>query len=87
MLLLLTWLLDCKKVGSSCVEEMTEEESRLLGNSDSVSGSSYSAHTHALLMFMEKTAMSSNTTECVDRDVDVTPVRTYKLSSLYLHYL
>ena len=79
-----------EKVVNIWIEEMTEEESRLLGDRDSMSSSRYSAHAHALQTFMEKVAVFRSATKYVDPDVDVTPdpnvVRAYKLSSLYERY-
>ena len=41
-----------EKVVNIAIEDMTDEESRLLGDSDSMSSMWYSAHAHARQTFM-----------------------------------
>lgn len=79
-----------EKVVNIWIEEMTEEERRLLEGYDDKSSSRYSAHVRALQTFMEKVAVFRGATKYVDADLKVTPdpsgVRTYRLASLYERY-
>lgn len=79
-----------EKVVNIWIEEMSEEESRFLNGSDGQGSSRYSAHAHALQIFMEKIAVFRSATKYADSDINVTPdpdvIRSYKLSGLYERY-
>ncbi len=79
-----------EKVINVWIEEMSEDETLLLGNFDEKNSSRYSAHAHALQTFMEKVAIFRGATKYVDGDLDVTQdssaLKTYKLSGLYDRY-
>lgn len=79
-----------EKVVNIWIEEMAEEEDRLLADCEDKNGSRYSAHAHALQTFMEKVMIFRSATNFVDEDLKVKPdpdaLRTYKLASLYERY-
>ena len=75
------------------IEELTEEEVRILAD-ETVSGvSRYTAHAHALQTFIEKVTVFRAAGSYVDKDLEQTKLvgegaaaRTYKLSALYDRY-
>jgi protein transport protein SEC31 len=74
------------------IEELTEEEVRILAD-ETVSGiSRYTAHAHALQTFIEKVTVFRAAASYVDKDLETKSVgenaaaRTYKLSTLYDRY-
>ncbi|KAH8115317.1 hypothetical protein DFH11DRAFT_1543420 [Phellopilus nigrolimitatus] len=79
-----------EKVVNIWTEEMAEEEGRLLDGADEKSSLRYSAHAHALQIFMEKVTIFRSANNYTDADLKVTPdpsaVRTYKQSNLYERY-
>ncbi|KAI5121114.1 hypothetical protein M0805_002787 [Coniferiporia weirii] len=79
-----------EKVVNIWIEEMAEEEGRLLAGADEKSSSRYPAHAHALQTFMEKVTIFRGATNYTDADLNVVPdpaaIRTYKLSNLYERY-
>ncbi|KAH9849003.1 hypothetical protein C2E23DRAFT_841396 [Lenzites betulinus] len=74
------------------VEELAEEEKRLVAEHDHVDGSLYTVHALALQTFLEKVTVFRKAINYVDDDlnmrapVDDSTVRAYKLSSLYDRY-
>ncbi|KAG7098021.1 hypothetical protein E1B28_005326 [Marasmius oreades] len=74
------------------VEEMAEEETRLL--SDGLASSRYAAHANALQTFIEKVTVFRSATKYADEDLalatssstETADVKTYKLSALYDRY-
>lgn len=79
-----------EKVVNIWIEEMAEEEYRLLEGTPEKAGSRYSAHAHALQTFMEKVMIFRSATKFVDSDLTTHPdpdaLRAYKLASLYERY-
>ncbi|TBU47884.1 hypothetical protein BD309DRAFT_950771 [Dichomitus squalens] len=74
------------------IEELAEEEKRLVADQDHLDGSLYTAHALALQTFIEKVTVFRKAINYVDEDlnlkteVDDSTVRTYKLSGLYDRY-
>ncbi|KAI0777311.1 hypothetical protein BD413DRAFT_467598 [Trametes elegans] len=74
------------------IEELSEEEKRIVASQDGLDGSLYTAHALALQTFIEKVTIFRKAINYVDEDLNVqTPVddsavRTYKLSGLYDRY-
>ena len=88
----LTYLASGKleKLVNIWIEEMAEEEARLLVGGDDKSSSRYSAHAHSLQTFMEKVSVFRNAACYTDTDLNAnsepSAVRTYKLANLYERY-
>jgi len=75
------------------IEELAEEEKRILADETAPGVSRYTAHAHALQTFIEKATVFRAAVSYVDKDVELTGVvgedadaRTYKLSVLYDRY-
>lgn len=74
------------------IEELAEEEKRLVEDQDHLDGSLYTAHALALQTFIEKVTVFRKAIKYVDEDlsskteVDDSSVRAYKLSGLYDRY-
>ena len=75
------------------IEELTEEEMRILADETASSVSRYTAHVHALQTFIEKVTVFRAAASYVDKDLlqkesvgQDTTARTYKLSALYDRY-
>ncbi|KAI0634701.1 hypothetical protein C8Q77DRAFT_1103589 [Trametes polyzona] len=74
------------------IEELAEEEKRLVTDQEHLDGSLYTAHALALQSFIEKVTIFRKAINYVDDDlnikaaVDDSSVRTYKLSGLYDRY-
>jgi protein transport protein SEC31 len=75
------------------IEELTEEEMRILADETASSISCYTAHVHALQTFIKMVTVFRAAASYVDKDLEPkksvgedTGARTYKLSVLYDHY-
>ena len=75
------------------IEELTEEEMRILADETASGVSRYTAHVHALQTFIEKVTVFRAAASYVDKDLEQkksvgedTAARTYKLSALYDRY-
>ncbi|KAI0297383.1 hypothetical protein BC826DRAFT_1103471 [Russula brevipes] len=74
------------------IEELAEEEKRILADVTVPGVSRYTAHAHALQTFIEKVTVFRAAASYVDKDLEQTAVRkdaaamTYKLSALYDRY-
>ena len=75
------------------IEELTEEEMRILAEETASGVSRYTAHVHALQSFIEKVTVFRAAASYVDKDLlqkesvgKDTVARTYKLSALYDRY-
>ncbi|EPQ53749.1 hypothetical protein GLOTRDRAFT_122261 [Gloeophyllum trabeum ATCC 11539] len=72
------------------IEELVEEELRLASGEDSLDGSRYTAHAHALQSFVEKVTVFRSASNYVDTDLtgssEDTSAMSYKLSALYDRY-
>lgn len=75
------------------IEELTEEEMRILADETASGVSRYTAHMHALQTFIEKVTVFRAAASYVDKDLvqkgsvgEGAPARTYKLSALYDRY-
>jgi len=75
------------------IEELAEEEKRVLADEAVPGVSRYTAHAHALQTFIEKVTVFRAAASYVDKDLEQTGVpsadtaaRTYKLSALYDRY-
>jgi protein transport protein SEC31 len=71
------------------IEELTEEEVRILADETASGVSRYTAHAHALQTFIEKVTVFRAAASYVDGDLDqkgAAAARTYKLSGLYDRY-
>ena len=73
------------------IEELTEEEARILADETASGVSRYTAHAHALQTFIEKVTVFRAAAPYVDKDLEQTggegaAARTYKLSALYDRY-
>ncbi|KAH8109041.1 hypothetical protein DFH11DRAFT_1691296 [Phellopilus nigrolimitatus] len=69
-----------EKVVNIWTEEMAEEEGRLLDGADEKSSLRYSAHAHALQIFMEKVTIFRSANNYTDADLKVTPDPSAKWS-------
>jgi protein transport protein SEC31 len=75
------------------IEELTEEEMRILADETASGVLRYTAHVHALQTFIEKVTVFRAAASYVDKDLEQkgsvgedTVARTYKLSALYDRY-
>lgn len=75
------------------IEELTEEETRILADETASGVSRYTAHVQALQTFIEKVTVFRAAASYVDKDLvqkgsvgESAPARTYKLSALYDRY-
>ncbi|KAI0824922.1 hypothetical protein BC628DRAFT_1376550 [Trametes gibbosa] len=74
------------------VEELAEEEKRLVADQDHLDGSLYTAHALALQTFLEKVTIFRKAINYIDDDLnlktgaDESTIGSYKLSSLYDRY-
>ncbi|KAM5541833.1 hypothetical protein V8D89_004562 [Ganoderma adspersum] len=74
------------------IDELAEEETRLVADQDHLDGSLYTAHALALQTFIEKVTVFRKAIKYADEDlsskteVNDSTVRTYKLSGLYDRY-
>jgi protein transport protein SEC31 len=75
------------------IQELTEEETRILADETASGVSRYTAHVHALQTFIEKVTVFRAAASYVDKDLDQkesagedAAARTYKLSALYDRY-
>jgi len=75
------------------IEELTEEETRILADDTASGVSRYTVHVHALQSFIEKVTVFRAAASYVDKDLEQkesvgenTAARSYKLSALYDRY-
>ncbi|KAL7283927.1 hypothetical protein ACG7TL_001199 [Trametes sanguinea] len=74
------------------IEELAEDEKRLIADQSHLDGSLYTAHAYALQTFIEKVTIFRKAINYVDEDLNIkaevndSSVRTYKLSALYDRY-
>ncbi|KAI0654852.1 hypothetical protein C8Q70DRAFT_924945 [Cubamyces menziesii] len=74
------------------IEELVEDEKRLVADEEHLDGSLYTAHAYALQTFIEKVTVFRKAIDYVDEDlnikapIDESTVRAYKLSGLYDRY-